>query len=313
MKTILLTFFLSIISTSIFSQTTESTSDATDLCNNWINDNALPASACFSNVGTSPIIGELFNDDSQDIFLFSENSSGTLTFSNLPSPTDAIVKIIEYTGTAGTATATEGTSVTISTGSPMFTFVASKKYFLSIEKNVSLVNYSINFSGSLPVQLVSFSGNRVSEGVELIWKTAQEINSQSFEIERSSDALNYKIIGKLEALGNSRTGKTYQFTDSNPKEGINYYRLKQIDIDKENTYFRAISVIYAFEERDLVLYPNPSSQIIKLPLFFVQGASFLNIYNSNGILVKQVKANESNLFLQISDLLTGSYLIHYPK
>ncbi len=309
MKTILLSICLCFFYTSIFSQTNESSSDASDLCNNWIDDYAAPASPCFANVGTSPINGELFDDDGEDIFLFPTNFSGTLTFSNFPTVTGSTVKIKEYTGTAGMAGATSGVSTTISTSSPTFTFLSTKKYYLSVEKDGNSLNYSISFSGALPVQLVSFSGNRVIEGIELTWKTSQEINSQSFEIERSSDALDYTIIGKLEALGNSQTGKTYQFTDSNPIEGINYYRLKQIDLDKKINYLRPISVIYAYEERELVLYPNPSSSTIKLPLSFVQNSDMIRIYNLQGVLVKQIPVNETNLYLKVEDLSSGIYII----
>jgi hypothetical protein len=307
MKNTVLLFLLLLSYTSIYAQTNESSSDADDLCNGWIDDTVTPT--CYTTISTSPIVGELFGDDSEDIFLFPDNFSGTYTFANFPTAAGSVVRIKEYTGIAGASGTTSGTSTTISASSPTFTFNASKKYYLSIEKDGATVNYSIAFSAPLPVQLVSFSGNRVTEGVELIWKTSQEKNSQSFEIERSSDATDYKNIGKIDALGNSSVGKSYQFTDSNPVEGINYYRLKQIDFDKNFTYLRPISVIFASEERDLVLYPNPSSQTIKLPLSFVQGSSTLNIYNFNGKLVKQINSSESNLNINIDDLPSGTYLI----
>jgi hypothetical protein len=311
MKKNALLVLLLLICSSIYSQTNESGSDAADLCNGWIDDTVRPS--CYATVGTSPIIGELFDDDSEDIFLFPNGFSGTVTFSNFPTAAGSSVKIKEYTGTAGTMGATTGMSITISTSSPTFTFSVSKKYYLSIEKDGSTVNYSIVFSSPLPVQLVSFSGNRVSEGIELIWKTSQEKNSKSFEIERSRDALDYKSIGEINAIGNSNVGKTYQFLDSNPLEGINYYRLKQNDFDKKFSYLRPISVIFAYEERDLVLYPNPSSQTIRLPLSFVQGADILKIYHPNGTLVKQFLANENNLIISIEDLSIGSYLIVSPS
>ncbi len=142
------------------------------------------------------------------------------------------------------------------------------------------------------------------------WKTSQEKNSKSFEIERSNDALNYRIIGTFDALGNSKVGKTYQFLDINPIEGINYYRLKQTDFDNTVNYLRPISVIFAREERDLVLYPNPSNKTITLPLSFVQGSKILKIYDSRGILVKNILVlDESNLTISVEDLPLGTYLI----
>ena len=168
--------------------------------------------------------------------------------------------------------------------------------------------YTITLSGSLPVELVSFKGQITEEGISLQWRTAQEKNSKFFEIAHSLDALNYKTIGSIDALGNSQTGKTYQFTDSNPAEGINYYRLKQVDLDNSYYLIRPISVIYAKNENDLVVYPNPASQSLKLPLSFVQGATILNVYNTKGMLVKQFSMTEESS-LQISDLNAGTYFI----
>lgn len=88
----------------------------------------------------------------------------------------------------------------------------------------------------LPVTLVKFTAQRDgSEGL-LQWQTAQEENSRDFTIERSTDGKTYTSIGVVAAAGKSSTPLNYTFNDLAPANSINYYRLKQSDLDSKYTY-----------------------------------------------------------------------------
>jgi hypothetical protein len=298
-----------------FAQTAENPDDnANDIEKGFCNNNLTgtqptPPNSCLVTIGTSPITGSLFEDDGEDIFLFPLNLSGSQIFTF--SGTGSInVRIVEYTGTTGVGgNAVSGTGTTITNGGS-FNFDASKKYYLNIERN-SNATYSIAFtSGPLPVELSSFSGKPSEAGIELSWRTSQERNSQSFEIQHSIDAVNYKTIGEIKALGNSQTGKNYQFYDTNPIEGINYYRLKQNDLDKSFSLLRPISVIYVANEMDLKLYPNPSEKMIRLPIDFLQNAKQIVIYDNQGKICQQTNpADIQNRQLSIEKLKAGIYII----
>jgi len=93
---------------------------------------------------------------------------------------------------------------------------------------IGLARYSIS---ALPLKLISFSANKSGENNLLQWQTAQEINLDRFEVERSLDGREFKTIGKMNAgLSN------YNFTDDKPIGGKNYYRLKMIDKDGNFEY-----------------------------------------------------------------------------
>jgi hypothetical protein len=306
MKNLILLLFCIALSYVVSAQTLTETEVGAMLCN----DNIETTDAtCVDVIPSSPITinGTFGNtDDGTDNYQFPNGSNGTVTFTF--NTASVIVSIIPYTGAIGSATT--GTPVAIANGGS-FTFNAAQKYVLYVERVApSVSNYSIVLSGSLPVELVSFKGISTEDGISLQWRTAQEKNSKSFEIQQSTDALNYQTIGGVDALGNSQTGKTYQFLDQDPREGINYYRLKQIDFDNSFTLIRPISVIFARNESDLVLYPNPSSQVVKLPLSFVQGAMILNVYNLNGVLMKQFPVLDGAAQqISVEDLNPGTYLI----
>ncbi len=89
---------------------------------------------------------------------------------------------------------------------------------------------------SLPVSLVLFTATRQNNEAVLQWETAQEQNSSSFIIERSSDGNSFGAIGNTAAAGNSATPRDYSFTDLEPGKNNNYYRLKQTDLDGNFTY-----------------------------------------------------------------------------
>jgi hypothetical protein len=66
----------------------------------------------------------------------------------------------------------------------------------------------------LPVVLLEFDATKQSSNIKISWKTAQEINSKEFIIERSKDAVHFKVIGKVNAAGSSGTERSYMFNDN---------------------------------------------------------------------------------------------------
>ena len=78
----------------------------------------------------------------------------------------------------------------------------------------SLIDLNGNFV--LPVALISFTAEKNGQTVLLKWKTAQEQNSDRFEIERSADGRNFNTIGNVAATGNTNSIRNYSFTDNGP-------------------------------------------------------------------------------------------------
>jgi hypothetical protein len=94
----------------------------------------------------------------------------------------------------------------------------------------------LNVAVPLPISLTKFTALRQSSDGLLQWQTSQEENSRDFTIERSADGKNYTTIGVVAAAGKSSTPLNYTFTDLTPVRSVNYYRLKQSDLDDKYTY-----------------------------------------------------------------------------
>ena len=117
----------------------------------------------------------------------------------------------------------------------------------------------------LPVEWISFSGKQVSNNVELNWQTGTETNNDYFVVERLEPSGEYIALGKTPAKVLATSLNDYAFEDRNPQEGINTYRLKQIDKDGRFEYSKTADVF--FETMTMVrVHPNPFSDRIHLQI-----------------------------------------------
>jgi uncharacterized repeat protein (TIGR01451 family) len=115
----------------------------------------------------------------------------------------------------------------------------------------------VNVSGTLPVVLVSFNGVWENNKTLLTWATDNENNSSYFIIERRKGN-NFSTIGTVNAKGNSSLRTDYNFTDSFPSAGINYYRLKMVDQDGQFKYSPVVATGGSSTDFTVQpIYPNP--------------------------------------------------------
>ena len=107
-----------------------------------------------------------------------------------------------------------------------------------------------------PVRLISFTVNKKNQQAELKWTTADEINMAQYEIERSSNGVDFATMGIVKS-GNQSSRYTYSFIDEHPVKGISYYRIKMQGIAPSDiTYSRIIAIDFD-NVAGIALYPNP--------------------------------------------------------
>ena len=95
---------------------------------------------------------------------------------------------------------------------------------------------------ALPIELVSFSGEKKDNRNMLNWTTASEINNAYFTVEKSYNGFDFEWVGTQEGTSPSTQIINYSLSDYDVLETLNYYRLKQTDFDGKFEYSNTISI-----------------------------------------------------------------------
>ena len=173
------------------------------------------------------------------------------------------------------------------------------------DEEVLFANFSIAETAFLPVELVSFDGRVLNQNIQLEWQTASEQNNQGFEIQKLSEAAAWMTLDFVAGKGDSNTPTTYSFTDRNPINGINYYRLKQIDLDSRFQYSDTVAINFEIKKTNIRIAPNPTVDMIEV-LGIVQEHAF-ELIDKTGKIVLQ--GQTENRKVAVAGLAKGTYFI----
>lgn len=152
----------------------------------------------------------------------------------------------------------------------------------------------------LPIEWLSFEAQSRGLLVDLSWSTASEKNNTLFEVQRSSNGLNWLLLGTRKGAGNSAVEKHYDFQDELPAEGLYYYRLKQVDEDGDCNFSKILAVECTDNSNtELEIFPNPacdvlylkhSGNLLQLELFEASGKSLGTLSTGPKIDLPEIKS-----------------------
>jgi hypothetical protein len=166
-----------------------------------------------------------------------------------------------------------------------------------------------------PIELTEFSAKVVPAGVALNWVTAAERDNDYFSVERGGDDQRFEEIGQVKGSGNSTTLKYYDFMDTKPLVGTNYYRLRQVDFDGKFDYSPVQSVQIAASGA-VALLPNPLTLGENPTIYYDSRREtdlYISVFNAMGqqLLENQQSVQKgNNLFpIDLSGLSPGIYTL----
>lgn len=158
---------------------------------------------------------------------------------------------------------------------------------------------------ALPVDLIAFNAeNYRNFKVKLAWKTAKELNNDYFSIERSDTGKNWMEIGQIAGAGTIDSEQSYLFYDENPLEGLNYYRLKQLDFDGAFTYSPIELVWLNIKDKVTKVYPNPVANMLNIDAAS-KSVVAVNVYNESGQFLNSYHAK----FIDFTNYVDGTYYV----
>ena len=208
-------------------------------------------------------------------------------------------------GTTGSAIIINGT--TSYSGANMNYESVGSNFYADINTNYQLM------LGTLPVMLKDFTLIKNGKGVTIRWTTLQEINSAKFSIERSTDGLRWEVIASVNAKGNSTVETAYFTEDAHPVSGMNYYRIRSIDLDGSSTYSSTRKIRIGSLQVQLKVYPNPASSLLNVEIQSGnEGRIQALIINRLGQVVaqKSIQPNISRIEFNLDHLKEGDYVVH---
>lgn len=172
--------------------------------------------------------------------------------------------------------------------------------------------------GTLPVKFEDFTAKQEGAAVILRWSTASESNNNYFTVERSTDGVKFEKVKDVASNGNANQKNTYSAIDNNPKQGRNYYRLKQTDLNGDVSYFPEVRVVNILDgNAGLLIYPNPVKDKVTINYVSTSSNIELSLISNDGRLIFKskgsVKSLEQQLNSKIASIPNGLYIVSFTE
>jgi hypothetical protein len=135
----------------------------------------------------------------------------------------------------------------------------------------------------LPVMFNNVKAYEKNDGVQIEWTNLTERDLLNYIVERSANGVNFTSIGQQLPRSNSNDKESYSAFDAAPFTGVNFYRIKVLEISGKIIYSKVIRVEIAKAVRGFALYPNPvKGNHVSLSLTNRQGQYTMKVFNTAG-------------------------------
>jgi hypothetical protein len=164
----------------------------------------------------------------------------------------------------------------------------------------------------LQTKILNFYGNYVGDKSILKWSSQNEKNLLEYDVEKSTDGVNFSQVGVVFPL-NSVNETKYIFNDPASVSSYVYYRLKLIS--QENNKYSDIIMLYNKTAPFRVSYINPFKNNLKLNVFIPEdGVVKIHLYNIYGKAVSKksvqlTKGNSKVILDDVETLPAGIYIL----
>jgi len=166
---------------------------------------------------------------------------------------------------------------------------------------------AINSALALPVELTVFKARIEGKTTALDWATASESDCERFDIQRSADGSVWQTLDALPCLG--RSGGVYQYKDEAPLNGVNYYRLKQVDVSGTFAYSAVAAVAFSASGVSIAAQVSIADQSVRFQVVgAISGQDLqLEIFNAEGQFY--YRAPFQHQILDVSEWAGGMYVV----
>jgi lysophospholipase L1-like esterase len=188
---------------------------------------------------------------------------------------------------------------------------AGHRLFFNVVKTANIFDLSDSGSNPLPVSISGFAASGLPNDEVLIsWTASDEDGPTQFELQHSSDGVSFQDMVIQQGSGSSQAEK-YEYADSHPATGMNYYRLRIT----ENGLASYSSIIHWLEKGisiNKVYLSDPSTLAIEVSVKKSALGEFA-VYSVSGELLSSLSsilnAPGTRILITVSQLPEGVYFL----
>lgn len=146
----------------------------------------------------------------------------------------------------------------------------------------TLANTAAN-QNPLPVMFNNVKAYQKNSGVQIDWSNLTERDLVNYVVERSGNGQNFASINQQLPRSNNNGAESYSFFDATPLAGINFYRIKVLEIGGKIVYSKILKVDIGASFGGFTLYPNPvKGGQVSVGLKAAQGQYTIKVVNTAG-------------------------------
>lgn len=160
----------------------------------------------------------------------------------------------------------------------------------------------------IPISISAFEIQKQGNKVKLNWTTEQEINSKEFIVERSTNSTTWTAIVTIPAAGNSNSRINYTTIDNSPAKGINFYRIRKVDLDNKFAYSTTKSVLFN-STHEILVTPNPARDLVNIYVDNNNKRVSISLVDASGKVVRKLESNQPHVQINTAALARGIYYV----
>lgn len=169
-------------------------------------------------------------------------------------------------------------------------------------------NVQITTPGTLPVELISFTAHAIGQQAVLEWATASEHDDAYFGVEAGTGSGEFVEVGRVTGAGNSESMVHYAFRVEMALIGMNYYRLRQVDLNGHFEYSQIVPLQALPSASPLAMASMGEGQLVTGPIAQYGECRFV-LYDLQGRVLLQGIPKEERLRLDLNAWAPGCFIL----
>lgn len=91
-------------------------------------------------------------------------------------------------------------------------------------------------------EILAFNAEKINDAIAISWTPSDEAATNHFEIQRSQDGMNWKVVAIMFPFEDISEAHSYRYSDKTFANENSYYRIRQIETSKKEKFSKVMMV-----------------------------------------------------------------------